>query len=303
MTPSSYKPQEPRVAPTAVEEVEAAEEVAVEVGVVPGVGASVAAVEVVAAVAEVVEAAAVVVEVAAEVVLVVVQPRSVEAMVAASASSSCAPVRPRLFNTFVSGTLGVGGLGVQVPALTFFAPALVVGSVPPDPGIAAAALGASTSAAPGSSASAVPGAGASALSGTAPTESLHTFTLESGASHSFFRDSTKLTPLSRPIAVSLADPSGGPVLAHSSTVLPSAGATDPRATGAAASLGYRKRTSGLLALLATRQRAPRQRGRRAESAPRSMRTSGLHAEAIGVTLGEDNGHTDVEGGNGGERRG
>ncbi|CAI7865205.1 unnamed protein product, partial [Closterium sp. NIES-54] len=216
-----------RVAPTAVEEVEAAEEVAVEVGVVPGVGASVAAVEVVAAVAEVVEAAAVVVEVAAEVVLVVVQPRSVEAMVAASASSSCAPVRPRLFNTFVSGTLGVGGLGVQVPALTFFAPALVVGrcgdcylSVPPDPGIAAAALGASTSAAPGSSASAVPGAGASALSGTAPTESLHTFTLESGASHSFFRDSTKLTPLSRPIAVSLADPSGGPVLAHSSTVLP-----------------------------------------------------------------------------------
>ncbi|CAI7880100.1 unnamed protein product [Closterium sp. NIES-54] len=36
----------------------------------------------------------------------------------------------------------------------------------------------------------------------------------------FFRDSTTLTPLSRPVAVSLADPSGGPVLAHSSTVLP-----------------------------------------------------------------------------------
>ncbi|CAI7858406.1 unnamed protein product, partial [Closterium sp. NIES-54] len=33
-------------------------------------------------------------------------------------------------------------------------------------------------------------------------------------------DSTTLTPLSRPVAVSLADPSGGPVLAHSSTVLP-----------------------------------------------------------------------------------
>ncbi|CAI7841078.1 unnamed protein product, partial [Closterium sp. NIES-53] len=31
---------------------------------------------------------------------------------------------------------------------------------------------------------------------------------------------TTLTPLSRPVAVSLADPSGGPVLAHSSTVLP-----------------------------------------------------------------------------------
>ncbi|CAI7772270.1 unnamed protein product, partial [Closterium sp. NIES-53] len=49
---------------------------------------------------------------------------------------------------------------------------------------------------------------------------LHTFTLDSGASPSFFRDSTTLTPLSRPVAVSLADPSGGPVLAHSSTVLP-----------------------------------------------------------------------------------
>ncbi|CAI7750516.1 unnamed protein product [Closterium sp. NIES-54] len=48
---------------------------------------------------------------------------------------------------------------------------------------------------------------------------LHTFTLDSGASRSFFRDSTTLTPLSRPVAVSLADPSGGLVLAHSSTVL------------------------------------------------------------------------------------
>ncbi|CAI7866296.1 unnamed protein product [Closterium sp. NIES-54] len=85
-------------------------------------------------------------------------------------------------------------------------------SVPPDPGTAAVALGASASAAPG--------AGASALSRTAPTESLHTFTLDSGASHSFFRDSTTLTPLSCPVAVSLADPFGGPVLAHSSTVLP-----------------------------------------------------------------------------------
>ncbi|CAI7860235.1 unnamed protein product, partial [Closterium sp. NIES-53] len=92
--------------------------------------------------------------------------------------------------------------------------------VPPDPGIAAAALGASASPAPGAGASAAPGAGAFALSGTAPTESLHTFTLDSGASRSFFRDSTTLTPLSRPVAVSLADPSGGPVLAHSSTVLP-----------------------------------------------------------------------------------
>ncbi|CAI7799868.1 unnamed protein product [Closterium sp. NIES-53] len=101
-------------------------------------------------------------------------------------------------------------------------------SVPPDLGIEAAALGASASAAPGTGESAAPGtgesaapgAGESALAGTALTENLHTFTIDSGASRSFFRDSTTLTPLSRPVAVSLADPSGGPVLAHSSTVLP-----------------------------------------------------------------------------------
>ncbi|CAI7890034.1 unnamed protein product [Closterium sp. NIES-54] len=100
--------------------------------------------------------------------------------------------------------------------------------VPPAPGIEAAALGASESAAPGTGESAAPGtrecaapgAGKSALSGTAPTEALHTFTLDSGASRSFFRDSTTLTPLSRPVAVSLPDPSGGPDLAHSSFVLP-----------------------------------------------------------------------------------
>ncbi|CAI7914720.1 unnamed protein product [Closterium sp. NIES-54] len=56
--------------------------------------------------------------------------------------------------------------------------------------------------------------------GTASAQVLHTFTLDSGASRSFFRDCTTLTPLSRPVAVSLADPSGGPVLASFSTVLP-----------------------------------------------------------------------------------
>ncbi|CAI7907793.1 unnamed protein product [Closterium sp. NIES-54] len=71
--------------------------------------------------------------------------------------------------------------------------------VPPDPGIEAAALGASKSAAPGT--------GESALSGTASAQVFHTFTLDSGASRSFFRDRTTLTPLSRPVAVSLADPS------------------------------------------------------------------------------------------------
>ncbi|CAI5934302.1 unnamed protein product [Closterium sp. NIES-64] len=90
--------------------------------------------------------------------------------------------------------------------------------VPPDPGIEAAPLGAGE-AALGASASAAPGAGESALSGTTSAQALHTFTLDSGASRSFFRDRTTLTPLSRPVAVSLADPSGGPVLAHLSIVL------------------------------------------------------------------------------------
>ncbi|CAI7919559.1 unnamed protein product [Closterium sp. NIES-53] len=80
--------------------------------------------------------------------------------------------------------------------------------VPPDPstapGIAPAALGACES----------------APLGTAPAQALHTFTLHSGASRCFFRDSTTVTPLPAPVPVSLADPSGGPVLARSSTVLP-----------------------------------------------------------------------------------
>ncbi|CAI7743869.1 unnamed protein product [Closterium sp. NIES-54] len=77
--------------------------------------------------------------------------------------------------------------------------------VPPDPGIAAAALGASES---------------GTLPGIAPAKALHTFTLDSGASRCFFRDSTTLTPLSAPVPARLVDPSGGPVVASSSTVLP-----------------------------------------------------------------------------------
>ncbi|CAI7735906.1 unnamed protein product, partial [Closterium sp. NIES-53] len=84
--------------------------------------------------------------------------------------------------------------------------------LPPDPGGEAAALGACEAAALG--------AGESALLGTASAQVFHTFTLDSGASRSFFQDRTTLTPLSRPVAVSLADPSGGPVLASFYTVLP-----------------------------------------------------------------------------------
>ncbi|CAI7737043.1 unnamed protein product [Closterium sp. NIES-54] len=92
--------------------------------------------------------------------------------------------------------------------------------LPPDLSGEAAALGACEAAALGAGASAAPGTGESALSGTTSAQVFHTFTLDSGASRSFFRDRTTLTPLSRPVAVSLADPSGGPVLASFSTVLP-----------------------------------------------------------------------------------
>ncbi|CAI5945464.1 unnamed protein product [Closterium sp. NIES-64] len=91
---------------------------------------------------------------------------------------------------------------------------------PPDPGIGTTASGTSEAAALGASASELSGTGESALSGTVSASASHTFTLDSGASRSFFRDRTTLTPLSRPVAVSLADPSGGPVLSRFSTVLP-----------------------------------------------------------------------------------
>ncbi|CAI7860622.1 unnamed protein product [Closterium sp. NIES-53] len=90
-------------------------------------------------------------------------------------------------------------------ALSFSAEGDCSWCVPPDPGIASAALGASASGTP---------------PGTAPAEDLHTFTLDSGASRCFFRESTTLTPLPAPVLVRLADPSGGPVVASSSNVLP-----------------------------------------------------------------------------------
>ncbi|CAI7871172.1 unnamed protein product [Closterium sp. NIES-54] len=90
-------------------------------------------------------------------------------------------------------------------ALSFSAEGDCYWCVPPDPGIAAAALGASASGTPPC---------------TAPAEALHTFTLDSGASCYFFRDSTTLTPLPAHVPVRLADPFGGPVVASSSTVLP-----------------------------------------------------------------------------------
>ncbi|CAI5974368.1 unnamed protein product [Closterium sp. NIES-65] len=84
----------------------------------------------------------------------------------------------------------------------------------------ATALGARVSATPGAGEAAALGAGASASTVTESTEALHTFTLDLGASRCFFHDRTALEQLARPVAVSLADPSGGPVLVTSSTVLP-----------------------------------------------------------------------------------
>ncbi|CAI7885446.1 unnamed protein product [Closterium sp. NIES-53] len=90
-------------------------------------------------------------------------------------------------------------------ALSFNAEGDCYWCVPPDPGIAAAALGASASGTP---------------PGTAHAKALHTFTSDSGASCCLFHDSTNLTPHPAPVPVRLADPSGGPVVASSSTVLP-----------------------------------------------------------------------------------
>ncbi|CAI7878479.1 unnamed protein product [Closterium sp. NIES-53] len=102
-----------------------------------------------------------------------------------------------------------------VEALVFYAVALGASE-------SAAPLGANESAAAlGISESAVAlGARASPATGPSSAEALHTFTLDSGASRCFFRDCTTLTPLAAPVPVSLADPSGGPVVARASTVLP-----------------------------------------------------------------------------------
>ncbi|CAI6001019.1 unnamed protein product [Closterium sp. NIES-64] len=110
---------------------------------------------------------------------------------------------------------------------------------PPGPGIEtaalgvgeAAALGAGAAVSLGASASASSGAGESALSGTTSASASLTFTLDSGASCSFFRDRTTLTPLGRPVAVSLTNPSGDPVLSHFSTVLPCPGAPSGTLSG------------------------------------------------------------------------
>ncbi|CAI7786103.1 unnamed protein product [Closterium sp. NIES-54] len=218
----------------AVEVVEVVEVVAA-VGVVAGVGALVAAV---------VSAVGVAVVAAVGAVTVKVELFRGEVQAVASGSSSSVGARPLRPSSFTCGRLhtqhrcfsrlndawrtefgdeaerprwaellrsGVAIFDLDYDATLAAMYALSVSAegdcylcVPPDPGIEVAALGASEF----------------ALPGTASAEALHTFTLDSSASRCFFRDSTTLTPLSAPIPVRLADRSGGPVLARSSTVLP-----------------------------------------------------------------------------------
>ncbi|CAI5963565.1 unnamed protein product [Closterium sp. NIES-64] len=191
--------------------VEAVEGVGVVVGVVPGVAAAAAAVEaaeavVVAEGAEAAEGAK-----AAEVAEEVEVEDAAEAALAAAVVERVATLRKGVAQEWWSAPAAAEWCD-PVPSAAFVQGDYYL-CVPPEPGIEATAvdtggapaLGASASAAPDASASAAPGASAS----VAP-----------GAGESSLSDRTTLTPLSRPVAVSLADPSGGPVLASFSTVLP-----------------------------------------------------------------------------------
>ncbi|CAI7833553.1 unnamed protein product [Closterium sp. NIES-54] len=116
--------------------------------------------------------------------------------------------RPRWAELLRSGVdifaLDYDAILAAMYALSVSAEGVCYPCVPANPGIEAAALRASES----------------DLPGTVPAEALHTFTLDSGASHRFFCDSTTLTPLPAHVPLRLADPSGGAVLARSSTILP-----------------------------------------------------------------------------------
>ncbi|CAI7864793.1 unnamed protein product [Closterium sp. NIES-54] len=87
--------------------------------------------------------------------------------------------------------------------------------------VEAASLGASESAAAlgAHESGATLGASASTATGPASAEAFLTSTHDSGTSRCFLRDCTTLTPLAAPVPVSLADPTGGPVVARASTIL------------------------------------------------------------------------------------
>ncbi|CAI5533851.1 unnamed protein product [Closterium sp. Naga37s-1] len=153
----------------AVEVVEAVEVVAA-VGVVAGVGALVAVVE--AAVRVAVVAAVGAVEVGLELSVEVLEEGQRQRQQRRSETPSPQQLREWLFQR------GASGGSVSCP---YF---IRTGD---RAGIEAAALGASES----------------SLPSTPPAEALHTFTLDSGASRCFFRDSTTLTPLPAPVPDSM----------------------------------------------------------------------------------------------------
>ncbi|CAI7904719.1 unnamed protein product [Closterium sp. NIES-54] len=140
-------------------------------GLLAGVGALVAVVEAAVGVAAVEAVGLVAVGLAL----------GVSVLGVASVSSSSVGARPHLPSSFVSGFC-VGRLGV----LARIAGGDCYRCVPPDLGIVAVALGASES---------------GTLPSTARAEALHTFTLDSGASRCFFRDTTTPSPLPAPVLV------------------------------------------------------------------------------------------------------
>ncbi|CAI7889631.1 unnamed protein product [Closterium sp. NIES-53] len=164
------------------------------VGVVVGVGALVAAVE--AAVGVAVVAAVELVAAGLEL--------SVEVLEVARGSSSSVGVRHSRPSSFVNGCFSVGRLGVEVAARMSFARMTVLVRH-------AGGFTLSTSASPASTTLGVLSL-VTRLSAPASQICL-------GASRCFFRDNTTLTLLSAPVPVWLADPSGGSVVARSSTVL------------------------------------------------------------------------------------
>ncbi|CAI7843193.1 unnamed protein product [Closterium sp. NIES-54] len=85
--------------------------------------------------------------------------------------------------------------------------------------------------APGAVEAATLGAFDSPSTGAETEEALHTYTLDSGASRCFFRDSTIVTPLTVPVPITLADPSWGLVVARGATVLPYPAAPSGLLTG------------------------------------------------------------------------
>ncbi|CAI7850461.1 unnamed protein product [Closterium sp. NIES-54] len=192
----------------------AALEVVAAVGLVEGVGVLVAAVGAAVGVAAVVAVGLVAVGLALEVLVLEV----------ANVSSSSVGARPSRSNNFTCGKLHTQhccfsllddawraefGDDVELPrwadllrsriaifdldfdaihsamyALSVSAEGDYYRSVPPDPSIATASLGATES---------------GNLLGIAPAQALHTFTLDSGALRCFFRERTTLTPLPAPV--------------------------------------------------------------------------------------------------------